>query len=132
MDDLRVERILRAVECVPTGRVATYGLIGRIVGESPRVVGNVLARWGSSVPWWRVVNAQGVIPGHGGEAYDHWVREDLLDLATARPDRSGAGGVVRVRVRTLLAEESCLRLAWARAIKNLDDEGPADPGTAAG
>ena len=25
VDDLVVERILRAVECVPTGRVVTYG-----------------------------------------------------------------------------------------------------------
>ncbi|WP_129662126.1 MGMT family protein [Rothia uropygialis] len=131
MDDLRVERILRAVECVPAGRVATYGLLGRIVGESPRVVGNVLARWGSSVPWWRVVNAQGIIPGHGEEAYEHWVREDLLDLDAARPDRSGAGGV-RVRVRTLLAEESSLHLDWARAVENLDDQGPADPGMTVG
>lgn len=43
MDDVRIERILRAVECVPRGELATYGDIGKIVGESPRVIGRVMA-----------------------------------------------------------------------------------------
>ena len=57
-----VERVLRAVECVPPGRVASYGLIGALVGAGPRQVGAVLSRYGDGVPWWRIVNASGELP----------------------------------------------------------------------
>lgn len=77
MDDVRVERVLRAVECIPCGSVATYGDIGDVTGESARVVGRVLALWGSNVPWWRVCNSKGEIPGHGAEALEHWLADKL-------------------------------------------------------
>lgn len=109
MDDVRLERILRAVECVPAGRAATYGLIGRVVGESPRVVGNVLGRWGSTVPWWRVVNASGTIPGHEAAAREHWEAEDLL-----------SPGGTRVDLARVLAEEAVLRAAWLERVAGLD------------
>ena len=75
MDDTRVERILRVVECVPAGQVATYGGIGAVVGESPRLVGRGLGPWGSNVPWWRVCHARGEIPGPRARAYSHWQDE---------------------------------------------------------
>lgn len=84
MDELRCERILRVVECVPAGQVATYGDVGVIVGESPRLVGRVLATWGSNVPWWRVCNARGEIPGHQVEARPYWQDEDTPLLAGGR------------------------------------------------
>lgn len=124
MDDLRVERILRAVECVPPGRAATYGLIGRVVGESPRVVGHVMARWGSTVPWWRIVNAQGLIPGHESVVHDHWAREGLLAPDAARPASSGRGGAARVRLSQVLADEDRLRRDWTLAIGDLGDPAP--------
>ena len=62
-------------ECVPAGQVATYGDVGAVAGESPRLVGRTLALWGSSVPWWRVCNACGEIPGHLEQAYAHWQDE---------------------------------------------------------
>ncbi|WP_237200567.1 MGMT family protein [Rothia nasimurium] len=84
MDELRCERILRVVECVPAGQVATYGDVGVIVGESPRLVGRVLATWGSNVPWWRICNARGEIPGHLEQAYSHWQDEDTPLRADGR------------------------------------------------
>lgn len=84
MDELRCERILRVVECVPAGQVATYGDVGVIVGESPRLVGRVLATWGSNVPWWRICNARGEIPGHQVEARPHWQDEDTPLRADGR------------------------------------------------
>ena len=77
MDDIRVERVLRAVECIPCGSVATYGDIGDVTGESARVIGRVLALWGSTVPWWRVCNSKGEIPGHSTEALELWLVDKL-------------------------------------------------------
>ncbi len=57
-----VEAVLGLVERVPRGRVTTYGSIGAVVGCGPRLVGNILARHGGPVPWWRVVRADGSLP----------------------------------------------------------------------
>lgn len=77
MDDTRVERILRVVEDIPAGRVATYGDVGAVAGEHARLVGRTLATWGSNVPWWRVVNARGEIPGHMDTARPYWQGEGI-------------------------------------------------------
>lgn len=112
MDDLRIERILRAVESIPAGQLATYGDIGKITGESPRVIGRVLATWGNGTPWWRVCNAQGEIPGHFQQALPHWLSEGI-DINTAHT------GVKLDRHRTdsqLLAEN------WAAAVRLLQEK----------
>ena len=57
-----VEAVLRVVEEIPPGRVATYGMIARAVGTGPRVVGRIMHDWGGGVPWWRVVNVHGTFP----------------------------------------------------------------------
>lgn len=62
MDDLLIERVLRAAECVPAGQVVSYGMIAELVGTSPRLVGRIMATWGSNVAWWRVTNASGRLP----------------------------------------------------------------------
>ena len=62
MDDLLVERILRAVECVPAGRVVTYGQIAAVVGTGARHVGRVMSMVGGTVAWWRVLDARGRLP----------------------------------------------------------------------
>lgn len=77
MDDVRVERVLRAVESIPRGSVATYGDIGSVTGESARTVGRVMALWGSNVPWWRICNSKGEIPGYGSAAFEHWLADQL-------------------------------------------------------
>ena len=73
MDDDYLEAVLDLVQAIPPGRVMTYGLVADVVGErlthsdgrrrgGPRQVGQVLARAGGGVPWWRVVNAAGRPP----------------------------------------------------------------------
>lgn len=121
MDDVRVERILRAVECVPEGRAATYGLIGRVVGEVPRVVGYTMSRWGGNVPWWRIVNAQGEIPWHEATAVPHWEREGLLNRDGDGPATSTAASGHRVRLSEVLADEDMLARAWAEAVAGLPE-----------
>lgn len=78
VDDLMVERVLRAAECVPPGRVTTYGQIADLVGTGARQVGRVMATAGAAVPWWRVVNAQGRLPAHlSSRALAEWRREGV-------------------------------------------------------
>lgn len=66
-------RVHDAVRSVPSGRVASYGLIAELAGSpgAARAVGTVLRGLpdGAEVPWWRVISARGelTIPraGHG-------------------------------------------------------------------
>ncbi|MBW2062057.1 MAG: methylated-DNA--[protein]-cysteine S-methyltransferase [Deltaproteobacteria bacterium] len=65
------EQIYAAVRQIPSGRVATYGQIAKIVGRcGARTVGYAMASLphGLDVPWHRVINAQGKVSGraHGG------------------------------------------------------------------
>ena len=60
MDEEYVEAVLVQVERIPAGSVASYGDIAEQVGRGgPRQVGQVMSRYGSAVPWWRVVRADG-------------------------------------------------------------------------
>jgi methylated-DNA-protein-cysteine methyltransferase related protein len=65
-----VEAVLDLVDRIPPGRVMTYGAIADALAEvagraSPRQVGTIMARYGSAVPWHRVVNASGrLVPGN--------------------------------------------------------------------
>jgi alkylated DNA nucleotide flippase Atl1 len=55
-----VEAVLRVVEQIPAGSVASYGDVAEAVGVGgPRQVGRVMALHGAAVPWWRVVRADG-------------------------------------------------------------------------
>ncbi|HMR49420.1 MAG TPA: MGMT family protein [Arachnia sp.] len=86
MDDLLVERVLRAAECVPPGRVASYGLIASLVGTGPRQVGAVMSRHGAAVAWWRVTNRDGRLPSPLlAEARRRWLDEGT----PVRDDGSG-------------------------------------------
>ena len=90
-DDTLVERVLRAVEQVPSGSVVSYGDLGAIVGIGPRHVGNVLARWGSGVPWWRVTNRDGELPQPLlAQAVPHWETEGVTQRADGRGCRIAA------------------------------------------
>jgi methylated-DNA-protein-cysteine methyltransferase related protein len=58
-------RILACVESIPAGRVMTYGDVAEFVGaSSPRIVGRVLAMDDGSVPWHRVLRANGSLAEH--------------------------------------------------------------------
>lgn len=92
VNDLLVERVLRAVEQIPSGAVASYGDIANIVGTGPRQVGKIMAHWGGDVPWWRVVRADGSLPaGLAARARHHWAAEDIAyhgDAARIRQHRA--------------------------------------------
>src|SRR5689334_2449571 len=61
--EMTFQRIYSTVRRIPLGRVATYGQIAKVAGFPGRArqVGYALAALpnGSTVPWHRVINAQG-------------------------------------------------------------------------
>ncbi|MFI0233630.1 MGMT family protein [Streptomyces sp. NPDC017086] len=92
------ERVLEVAELIPPGRVMTYGDVAEWLEEGgPRQVGRVMALYGSAVPWWRVVRADGaLLPGHELSALAHYRAEGTpLKQAT----RSAQGHLPRLDMR---------------------------------
>ncbi|WP_432485559.1 MGMT family protein [Kineococcus esterisolvens] len=95
---VRAEEVLEVVEAVPAGRVLTYGDVAEVVGDrGPRFVGDVLRRFGSGVPWWRVLRADGsAAPPLAPRAVERWraegtpLRRDDADPALVRVDLRSA------------------------------------------
>src|SRR6059058_3956707 len=54
-------RVFEIVRRIPSGRVMTYGQLAEILGEgyTARTVGFVMHSADDTVPWQRVINAQG-------------------------------------------------------------------------
>lgn len=110
VDEALVERVLRAVEQVPPGTVVTYGDIATLIGVGPRHVGNVLARWGSGVPWWRVTNRLGKLPRPLlDEARRHWAAEHI----SLQPDGGGC------RITEHRADLHELATRWRAAVADM-------------
>lgn len=92
MNEEYVEAVLSAVEQIPPGQVSSYGDIAELVGRGgPRQVGQIMAHYGSAVPWWRVVRADGrPVVGHEEQALarlrdeDVPLRGDRVDMHRAR------------------------------------------------
>jgi methylated-DNA-protein-cysteine methyltransferase-like protein len=88
------ERILACVEAIPSGKVMSYGDIAEYVGsKAPRNVGRVLAADGGTVPWHRVLRADGSCAEHlRGEQLARLraegvpIKGERVDLAAARWD----------------------------------------------
>lgn len=71
------EDVLDVVARIPAGKVLTYGDVAEMAGRGgARAVGTVMARFGSGVPWWRVIRAGGGFPpGLEDEALAHYREE---------------------------------------------------------
>lgn len=100
--DDHAARVLDLVARIPEGRVLAYGDIARHLGGlGPRTVGTVMSRYGSDVPWWRVIRADGRPPQCDEDgARERWRAEGTpmvrglleggrADLALARWDFDG-------------------------------------------
>lgn len=84
------ERIYAVVRRIPRGRVATYGQVARLAGvaNGARQVGYALhaLREGTTVPWFRVLNARGASSlGNGGDV----TQRLLLEREGVRFDAGG-------------------------------------------
>jgi alkylated DNA nucleotide flippase Atl1 len=79
--------VLDIVQMIPSGRVMTYGDVAAAIGPhadiiegtgsyGARLVGNVMSRFGSRVPWWRVIRSTGHPPRfHEQQALPFYVAE---------------------------------------------------------
>lgn len=88
----RYELIWSVVRKIPRGRVATYGQIAELAGLDghARQVGYALHHLpdGLTVPWHRVINAQGeVSPRTGGDS--HELQRMLLEAEGVTFDKRG-------------------------------------------
>ena len=83
-----VTRVLEAVDAIPPGKVMTYGDVAAAIGSrAARGVGQVMAYYGSDVPWWRVVRASGhAAVGHESRALEHYRVEGTPVTRTASGD----------------------------------------------
>ena len=82
-------RIHAVVRRIPRGRVASYGQVAQLAGlaSHARLVGYAMAALpdGTSVPWQRVVNAQGRVSPRATPGYDALQRA-LLEREGVRFD----------------------------------------------
>jgi len=77
-DDSVYSSIYRAVRLVPYGSTSTYGKIAEVIGTSPRVVGQAMARNPTPliIPCHRIVAAHGI----GGFSPSIEIKEALLSM----------------------------------------------------
>ncbi|WP_413318554.1 MGMT family protein [Agrococcus sp. 1P02AA] len=108
--ELVVELVLRCVELIPAGRVASYGTVAEICGIGPREVGSVLRHWSDGLPWWRVTNHAGdFAPELLQRALPHWEEEGIL----LKPNGRGC------RYRDHAADAQELARRWREATADL-------------
>lgn len=105
-----VEHVLRAVEAIPPGRVASYGDIAALMGGTPRQVGAVMRFYGANVAWWRVTDAAGVVPAHlRDEVRAHWAAEGI----------AWAEGRCGCRIGQYRVDRECWAVAYGAAVVDL-------------
>lgn len=111
MDERVAERVLRAVERVPSGQVVSYGDVAAVAGTGARQVGRVMRHWGSNVAWWRVTDRDGRLPAELlRQALPHWRAEGIAVAADGRG----------CRIRDHRADLQLVADAWADATADLD------------
>ncbi|MBC6440123.1 MAG: MGMT family protein [Rhodospirillales bacterium] len=87
------EAYYAVIRAIPPGSVMTYGDVAKTAGylRRARRVGYALSSCNDpGVPWWRVVNAQGMISKGGGRAPESADRQrDLLEAEDVPIDPEG-------------------------------------------
>jgi methylated-DNA-protein-cysteine methyltransferase related protein len=85
--------VLSAVRNIPRGQTASYGDVAEVAlgrRAAARTVGWALARCPADVPWWRVIYANGVLPGVDDVRQTRLLRSEgvrILELAHSRHGR---------------------------------------------
>ena len=81
-------KVLDVVDQIPAGKVMAYGDIAEYLGEGgPRQVAQVMSRYGSPVPWHRVLRADGsCAPEVALEQYKLLTEESVVWRRSGRVD----------------------------------------------
>ena len=94
-----VDQVIALVNAIPPGQVMTYGDIAHLLtaraeqagvdeAYGPRMVGFVMSRFGSNMPWWRLIRSSGHPPRfHQVEARPHYDDEQTPLIETAESYR---------------------------------------------
>lgn len=92
------ERVFKIVRRIPAGRVMTYGQLAEILGEgyTARTVGFVMHSADESVPWQRVINAQGAC-STGRVVVPPDLQQRMLESEGVRFDAKGRCDLSRYR-----------------------------------
>jgi methylated-DNA-protein-cysteine methyltransferase-like protein len=92
------ERVFEIVRRIPAGRVMTYGQLAEILGEgyTARTVGFVMHSADQSVPWQRVINAQGAC-STGRVIVPPDLQQRMLESEGVRFDAKGRCDLSRYR-----------------------------------
>ncbi len=105
-----VDRVLLAVQQIPPGRVASYGMIGRIAGTGPRQVGTIMRLYGAQTCWWRVTTSGGDLQPLA-RALPHWDAEGIAVKPNGRGCRMADHGADPIQLAGDYAE-ACRKLGW--------------------
>lgn len=87
-----LDLVLDLVAQIPPGQATSYGAIADaarvLTGRgSARTVGQIMARYGHQVPWWRVVPASGLVPPHLRSRATENLRSEGTPLRSTDPLR---------------------------------------------
>lgn len=77
------QQVINFIKKIPKGKVVSYGQVAAVCGHprAPRQVGAVLRGLditGVNIPWWRVVNNQGIISIKGNWTATKEQQKELL------------------------------------------------------
>lgn len=81
------EEVLDLVATIPPGRVMAYSDLAAVLGRGgARQVGQAMARFGSGVPWWRVLRADGSCAAIHRDEQVRRLRDEGVPLTGDRVD----------------------------------------------
>ena len=100
-DDLAAERERRIIDVLMSlgeGEVTTYGDVADVAGypKHSRLVGHLLAVTHEEVPWWRVVNAAGVLRAHDTRLQTRLLAEEDVVVREGRVVAAPIGRFSRI------------------------------------
>lgn len=95
-----VGRVLEVVAAIPDAHAMAYSDVAAAIGSrAARGVGQVMAYYGSEVPWWRVVRASGhPVRDHEARALEHY-RAESTPLLWSRDGTTFRVDLTRARWR---------------------------------
>jgi methylated-DNA-protein-cysteine methyltransferase related protein len=96
---LREQRIIDVLLALMPGEVTTYGDVADVAGypKQARLVGRIVATTHVEVPWWRVVNAAGVLRSNDVDEQSALLRSEDVRVVDGRVRSAPTGRFSQTR-----------------------------------